>query len=674
MASRPHTRLTPTSEHTVHSRGGSYTVRGAMHRNPRTGRPIPVVDVLRGGKPIRRLGQDTLADHLADEMVIKMTKRAGVNTGPVIRTCKKKGCENPAERGVVWADGRGIVMCCADHVNYYKHKLSDVSTVKRYDPTAPKGRRLLPLTMNAKGRAELEMQDLRIKLSRLARRNKDGERVNVEERRRILNRMAAVSKSIYPKRKRMKKAAAMEFAEKLAAEDDKGPMHPAAAAALGLTGAGVVANPTVRGSALGYKGVYHGTPTAAGAVREKGLDPALGGADTGAKAATGSDQFVEHSKGKVHVTPTPLLARPYAHMDEISEALKSGDETEAGKRFALSHLKRPGRDRLITADLPMDQWDRFEVDPDSSGVTEQDTGAKHWAGKEMAARSDEAVDPKYIHNRSPSRAAARTLDFVKKLPGYVKAHPGRFGLGVLGLGAGTAAVGKGGLDLARSGQAALEERNKTASDELAEKLAGCTGKPHKPQDNLKPKGNATERFVQSRTPKKKERTPLTKQEKARFGKTAEEKLVVGKDGVPTPVKAVAKRMAARIRAALPKIAEEKPKKPALKITRKEHNVIKAQLKSQEKKRKAQKDLEKLVGTKPTPAQLARYAAIGGGVGSVLHPVGTLLEGVPKGKSLAREALSARKILRGGASGATFMALTPVAKYHIDRYAARKGAY
>jgi len=62
----------------------------------------------------------------------------------VYRTCRKEGCTNPATKGVIWADGRGVVHSCDDHVGYWKGKLSDVVAVRNYDPDAPEGKRLSP--------------------------------------------------------------------------------------------------------------------------------------------------------------------------------------------------------------------------------------------------------------------------------------------------------------------------------------------------------------------------------------------------------------------------------------------------------------------------------------------------------------------------------------------------
>lgn len=397
------------------------------------------------------------------------------------------------------------------------------------------------------------------------------------------------------------------------AQEKRDHMHPVGAAALTAGGLSLAASPTTRGRLLGFQRVFHGTqsPEAAEAIKQEGLLKELGGtgaaswnkpsperlAELEREGITYVDRFGEGSKGKTHVSPSKTVAKLYARGNPV-----------------------------LTADLPMDVWDQFERDPDSGPPL---------TGRSIAARAEADITPEHIHG---GKGRAEALELLKKrirgLPSYIKSHPGRFGLGVLGLGAGTAAAGKGGYELVGAARDALKKEganmnvaNEGVVAEFAEKLAGC---PSHPKKNLKPKGKtALERFIDSRKGSKQR-----KQEKT--------------------------------------AADEK--KPVKKITRKEHYVIKKQLKEQEKKRKADKDLEKLVGSKPTPAQLARYSAIGGAVGGALHPLGTVVEGVPKGKSLAREALGARKIGRNIVSGAAFAAMTPMAKYHVDRYAAKKGKY
>lgn len=302
-------------ERTVHSGKSVYKVKGAMRRNPQTGAMIPVVGVWRDGRPVHKPGADTLGDHLSEQMVLRMTKSSAED-----------------------------------------------------------------------------------------------------------------------------------------AEEDY--LRPAAATALTGGGLGLAASPTTRGRLFGFKRVYHGTlPEAAKAIREQGLDPKFGG--TGASAAVDVKQYMDDSKGKVHVTPRRMNANPYAHQDRLK-----GSEADMMREFALSHFRPTGRDRMITADIPSDMWDRFEVDPDAIDPAVRNIVGDSMA-KDVAARSEEAIDPRYIHNLSPARAVDRTLDLLKRFPDYVRARPGRFGLGLAGMGLGTAAALKGGSDLAEYVQ---NEQEKKAMD------------------------------------------------------------------------------------------------------------------------------------------------------------------------------------------------------------------
>jgi hypothetical protein len=62
-----------------------------------------------------------------------------------VRTCMKSGCDNPADRAVIWADGRGAAFCCQDHVKHYQNELSDVVGVIPLDSNAAKGNQLSSL-------------------------------------------------------------------------------------------------------------------------------------------------------------------------------------------------------------------------------------------------------------------------------------------------------------------------------------------------------------------------------------------------------------------------------------------------------------------------------------------------------------------------------------------------
>lgn len=112
------------------------------------------------------------------------------------------------------------------------------------------------------------------------------------------------------------------------------------------------------------------------------------------------------------------------------------------------------------------------------------------------------------------------------------------------------------------------------------------------------------------------------------------------------------------------------------ITRKEHYVIKKQLRDLKKKRpKSERDLELLVGPKATTAQLLRHAGIGAGVGGLAHMIGTAIEGSRDPRlTTSRLMFKPRSLARSAITGAAFAALTPVVSQTADRFAAKKGKY
>jgi hypothetical protein len=132
-------------------------------------------------QPEKKYEQALAADE-GEEFVADQVKEAAERAK---RTCMKKGCDRPATRGVRWADGRGMAICCEKHVGHFKRTLSDSDRVYRYDPDAPKHKRLSPLVMNAEGKAEMERREIHHKLKNTPRKNR-------EERESLLRRLKAL--------------------------------------------------------------------------------------------------------------------------------------------------------------------------------------------------------------------------------------------------------------------------------------------------------------------------------------------------------------------------------------------------------------------------------------------------------------------------------------------------
>lgn len=112
------------------------------------------------------------------------------------------------------------------------------------------------------------------------------------------------------------------------------------------------------------------------------------------------------------------------------------------------------------------------------------------------------------------------------------------------------------------------------------------------------------------------------------------------------------------------------------LSREEHKVVKQQLKELTKKKpKSERDLEALVGAKPTSGQLARHATIGAALGAGAHAIGTAIEGSRDPRlSTLKLMTNPRSLARAGVTGATFAALTPIVSQTADRFAAKKGKY
>ena len=150
--------------------------------------------------------------------------------------------------------------------------------------------------------------------------------------------------------------------------------------------------------------VYHGThPDSVQSIMRKGLDPSYGG--SGASKTHGSGKFINHSKGKIHVTRIKPIASFFSRFQE------SG------------YGKKTTGNGVITANIPMEEYDKFKADPDMQGKY-----------KFVASTTTDPIRKENLKgNRGYYLSRAKDLN---KMPRYIMKHPVRFagGAGLSGLG------------------------------------------------------------------------------------------------------------------------------------------------------------------------------------------------------------------------------------------------
>jgi cell wall-associated NlpC family hydrolase len=261
--------------------------------------------------------------------------------------------------------------------------------------------------------------------------------------------------------------------------------------AMALGGAGVVAHPQTRGSLLGFKRVYHGTSAEnLEKVRNEGLLTSHGGRG-GASEAVGSKKYVANSTGKVHVTSIKPMARFYSAMNDpemkslgpriqflesklqgggISEQEFAQYSRELEKKYQARNEAMKGLPKKVlnplygnvaSIDMPYDQFHRFEIDPDQfGGEVPKD---KRFLAKRFAARGPENIEALHVRGGGAGRALKRTGSFLKNLPKYVAAHPGRFAAGVGATALGTAGAIYGGSQLAQKFIPGFQEKQGSKS-------------------------------------------------------------------------------------------------------------------------------------------------------------------------------------------------------------------
>ena len=159
---------------------------------------------------------------------------------------------------------------------------------------------------------------------------------------------------------------------------------------------------------LGAQHFQHGTSDqAAASIRANGIQPSYGGSSTGSSAAVGSARFMRNSRGHVHVATGPVgraVARFHAMLSQRNN--------------------QPGMGTVIKGYMPYDTFrQNFHVDPD-------------WDAGSIAQRSTSAVPAKSIVQGGPlSRLRTLVANRASSVPAYIRANPGRVGLGALTLGA-----------------------------------------------------------------------------------------------------------------------------------------------------------------------------------------------------------------------------------------------
>lgn len=124
----------------------------------------------------------------------------------------------------------------------------------------------------------------------------------------------------------------------------------------GAVGATVLAPHATR-RLLGYHVVRHGTSSEnAAKVKEHGFDPKKGGTGAGTHAAGSKERaakFQRESKGKIHVTKNPIIARMFAGMTHdktakpsVKTVLRSGSVLRA--RVSHQHFEAMKKDKHMS--------------------------------------------------------------------------------------------------------------------------------------------------------------------------------------------------------------------------------------------------------------------------------------------------------------------------------------
>lgn len=230
---------------------------------------------------------------------------------------------------------------------------------------------------------------------------------------------------------------------------------------------------TSKNMILGKKRMYHGTSKKNWEnIKTEGLRADRGGIG-GASFTVGSKDYVNNSKGKVHLTRVRPLSNVYANMNEVDSPIvfkrgrlqeevskymknnmiakddpnfpkfeeaskklkeyRSKNDKLMDKEFGKNFFKKPKNGKVVKINMDYNKYRSMEIDPDQAG-----NAAKGLVGKlqrNIASRGNINVSPEEIVGSS-AKVKDRAKHTLKNIPGYVKSNPVRFGGGVALAGAG----------------------------------------------------------------------------------------------------------------------------------------------------------------------------------------------------------------------------------------------
>lgn len=247
-----------------------------------------------------------------------------------------------------------------------------------------------------------------------------------------------------------------------------------------LAGGGGIATLNAKDRILGRKTLYHGTSKDnAAKIKQEGfkLSNGLGGASE----ALGEQQFIDNSKGLIHLTPQRGIANGFGAVAgeprlkelgaEVSSLKSKLNETEnatipfsqwednmkqteelvgevhknklqmnelTAKRLAGGVVMPPGRFGGETLKMSVPYRDFAAMEADSDILKGLDPSI----ARQLAVRTDTPPGLEYIKGSVDDMGRmGRLKESLQLMPDYIKAHPGRFGTGVGLAGAGLAGMG-----------------------------------------------------------------------------------------------------------------------------------------------------------------------------------------------------------------------------------------
>lgn len=234
-------------------------------------------------------------------------------------------------------------------------------------------------------------------------------------------------------------------------------------AVMGAAGVGVggAMLPRASNQILGRKKVYHGTHKKdVDAIKQEGLRSSFGGSGFSGDAKHPGE--LELSKNKVHVSSVKAVADGHADLRGLrpEQMLARSRDRESGRPVAAnpnahtfkinmdydkwkngmeadSQVITPITNRLHVFNTPMPIGMEHN---NPQGLEEQ---MFHYLNRQVASRGEIDVLPSEILGNGMENRLQRYKDTARNLPGYIKNHPGRFGLGLGTAAAGAGLIGKG---------------------------------------------------------------------------------------------------------------------------------------------------------------------------------------------------------------------------------------